>query len=53
MSDEIAPSGPFKFIKQGAIIQEWTVGGKNIVLGFSDPKEYADNPAYFGATIGR
>lgn len=46
--------GPFKFISQGAIVQEWLVGGKNIVLGFHDPAEYAkSNPAFFGATIGR
>lgn len=51
---ETVSSGPFKFISQGAIVQEWLVGGKNIVLGFHDPAEYAkSNPAYFGATIGR
>ena len=51
---ETVSSGPFKFISQGAIVQEWLVGGNNIVLGFHDPAEYAkSNPAYFGATIGR
>ncbi|KAF3168460.1 hypothetical protein TWF225_011776 [Orbilia oligospora] len=53
-ASETVSSGPFKFISQGAIVQEWLVGGKNIVLGFQDPAEYAkSNPAYFGATIGR
>ncbi|EPS37455.1 hypothetical protein H072_8837 [Dactylellina haptotyla CBS 200.50] len=51
---EAVSSGPFKFISQGAIVQEWLVGGRNIVLGFQDPAEYAkNNPAFFGATIGR
>lgn len=42
-----------KFVNKGAILQEFNVAGKNIVLGFNDEKEYNDNPAYFGATIGR
>ncbi|KAJ6260402.1 hypothetical protein Dda_4628 [Drechslerella dactyloides] len=54
MTTDITAAGPFKFIPQGAIVQEWVVGGRNIVLGFKDPAEYAkSNPAFFGATIGR
>jgi aldose 1-epimerase len=45
---------PFvKFISQGAIVQEYIVGDKNIVLGFNNPSEYRNNPAHFGETIGR
>ena len=44
----------FKFLQRGAIIQEFTVAGQNIVLGFPDPKAYAShNSSYFGETIGR
>ncbi|KAI5790716.1 aldose 1-epimerase [Peziza echinospora] len=43
----------FKFIPRGAILQDFLVGGKNIVLGFRNPEEYLDNPNYFGAAIGR
>ncbi|KAF3923257.1 hypothetical protein ABW21_db0201171 [Orbilia brochopaga] len=54
ISTDITAAGPFKFLPQGAIVQEWMVGGRNIVLGFKDPAEYAkSNPAFFGATIGR
>ncbi|KAK6359584.1 hypothetical protein TWF696_000735 [Orbilia brochopaga] len=54
ITTDITAAGPFKFLPQGAIVQEWVVGGRNIVLGFKDPAEYAkSNPAFFGATIGR
>jgi len=43
----------FKFINRGAILQEFLVGGQNIVLNFNTAEEYADNPSHFGATIGR
>ena len=44
----------FKFLPQGAIIQDFIVGGVNIVQGFSDPKSYqTHNSSFFGATIGR
>lgn len=42
-----------KLIKRGAALQELLVGGRNIVLNFHSESEYADNPAHFGATIGR
>lgn len=44
-----------KFINQGAILQEFRVGpeNRNIVLGFNTAAEYRNNPAHFGATIGR
>ncbi|KAK6378908.1 hypothetical protein LTS17_006611 [Exophiala oligosperma] len=45
-------SSNFSFLPQGAIIQEFKVGGQNIVLGFPKPEPYADSP-FFGETIGR
>lgn len=50
----MAEESSFKFLPQGAIIQEFIVDGHNIVQGFSDPKNYqTHNSAFFGATIGR
>lgn len=44
----------FAFLPLGAIIQEFRVGGKNIVLGFNTQDQYAKyNSPHFGATIGR
>ena len=42
----------FAFLPHGALIQEFKVGGHNIVLGFPDPEPYATAP-FFGETIGR
>jgi aldose 1-epimerase len=48
-------SGPaFTFLPLGAIIQEFKVGGKNIVQGFDTAEQYKKyNGPYFGETIGR
>jgi aldose 1-epimerase len=44
----------FSFIQQGAIIKEFVVAGRNIVLGFPNDQAYqTHNTAYFGETIGR
>lgn len=44
----------FSFIQQGAIIKEFIVADRNIVLGFPDDQAYqTHNTAYFGETIGR
>ncbi|KAJ5639818.1 uncharacterized protein N7484_007680 [Penicillium longicatenatum] len=44
----------FTFLPLGAIIQEFRVGGKNIVLGFPTQDHYIKhNTAHYGATIGR
>ena len=40
------------FLPQGAIIQEFIVGGTNIVQSFPEPSQYLDAP-FFGETIGR
>ncbi|EMD00051.1 hypothetical protein BAUCODRAFT_64232 [Baudoinia panamericana UAMH 10762] len=47
-------SDSFTFLPQGAIIQEFKIGGKNIVLGFPSASSYKTkhNP-FFGETIGR
>ena len=42
----------FSFLPRGALIQEFKVGGHNIVLGFRNPEPYAAAP-FFGETIGR
>lgn len=47
-------SESFKFLPQGCIIQEFNVGGRNIVLGFPSAESYkSENSPYFGETIGR
>ncbi|KAJ5424913.1 Glycoside hydrolase-type carbohydrate-binding subgroup [Penicillium cf. griseofulvum] len=44
----------FTFLPLGAIIQEFRVGGKNIVLGFPTQEDYVKhNTQHYGATIGR
>lgn len=44
----------FTFLPLGAIIQEFRVNGKNIVLGFPTQEDYVQhNTPHFGATIGR
>lgn len=49
-----APPNTFKFLPQGALIQEFNVAGHNIVLGYPSPASY-QHPAvpFFGETIGR
>ncbi|KAL4894327.1 galactose mutarotase-like domain-containing protein [Aspergillus ambiguus] len=44
---------PVKFTSRGAIIQELTVAGHNIVLGFDRKEGYDTLNPWFGATIGR
>lgn len=47
-------SKAFTFLPLGAIIQKFTVNGKNIVQGFSTAELYKQhNAPYFGETIGR
>lgn len=49
-----SPDSAFTFLSQGALIQEFLVGGQNIVLGFPSAEFYkSDNAPYFGETIGR
>lgn len=44
----------FTFLPLGAIIQEFRIGGKNIVLGFPTQEHYIEhNTPHYGATIGR
>ncbi|KAK3720538.1 hypothetical protein LTR37_003587 [Vermiconidia calcicola] len=44
----------FIFLPQGAIIQEFNVGGRNIVLGFPSAASYKTKYSpFFGETIGR
>lgn len=52
--EEIKLGEAFTFLPQGAILQNFSVNGHNIVLGFPDPILYeANNSAFFGETIGR
>ncbi|KAK3617935.1 hypothetical protein LTR56_024982 [Elasticomyces elasticus] len=47
-------SDAFKFLPQGGIIQEFKVGGKNIVLGFPSAESYKSKSSpFFGENIGR
>lgn len=47
-------SKAFTFLPLGAIIQRFTVNGKNIVQGFATAEQYKQyNAPYFGETIGR
>ena len=48
----MAVNAAFAFLPNGALIQEFKVGGHNIVLGFRDAEPYATAP-FFGETIGR
>jgi aldose 1-epimerase len=48
----MSSSSAFKFLPTGALIQEFKVGGQNIVLGFPKAEPYKDAP-FFGETIGR
>ncbi|KAG8529270.1 uncharacterized protein KY384_005905 [Bacidia gigantensis] len=44
----------FKFLPQGALIQDFEVAGCNIVLGFPEAALYqTPSSSYFGETIGR
>lgn len=54
-SEEVIKLGEsLTFLSQGAILQNFTVNGHNIVQGFPDPILYeANNSAFFGETIGR
>lgn len=47
-------SDAFTFLPQGGIIQEFRVGGRNIVLGFPSAASYKSSSSpYFGENIGR
>ncbi|GAB7363297.1 hypothetical protein MBLNU230_g3578t1 [Neophaeotheca triangularis] len=49
-------SDAFTFLPQGGIIQEFRVGGTNIVLGFPSAETYkklGDKTQFFGENIGR
>ncbi|CAI7668190.1 unnamed protein product [Penicillium bialowiezense] len=50
----MAEQAAFTFLPLGAIIQEFRVGDRNIVLGFPTQEDYVQhNTPHFGATIGR
>lgn len=40
-------------LSYGAITRSWLIGGRNIVLGYDDPADYATDPYYHGAIVGR
>ena len=48
----MASTSAFTFLPTGALIQEFKVGGQNIVLGFPTIEPYKEAP-FFGETIGR
>ena len=48
------PESAFTFLPQGALIQEFSIAGQNIVLSLPTDTAYAiHNQAYCGETIGR
>ncbi len=52
--NETVPESAFIFLPQGALIQEFSVAGHNLVLSLPTTGHYAThNQAYFGETIGR
>lgn len=40
-------------LSMGCAVQDWTVGGRRVVLGRVDPESYRENPGYLGAVVGR
>jgi aldose 1-epimerase len=53
MADKVF-SDSFTFLPQGAIIQEFKVGGRNIAQGFPSAASYkSEHSPFFGETIGR
>ncbi|KAK3677257.1 hypothetical protein LTR78_002795 [Recurvomyces mirabilis] len=50
----MSSSDSLKFLPQGGIIQEFNIGGKNIVLGFPSAESYrTKHSPFFGENIGR
>ncbi|KAF2086253.1 bifunctional protein GAL10 [Saccharata proteae CBS 121410] len=47
------PESNFSFLPLGAIIQEFSVAGKNLVQGFPSEELYKQKQPFFGETIGR
>lgn len=37
----------------GCAVQDWTVDGQRVVLGYADPEFYRQNPKYLGVVVGR
>ena len=37
----------------GCAVQDWTVGGRRVVLGYADPQAYRVNPVSMGVVCGR
>jgi aldose 1-epimerase len=40
-------------LSMGCAVQDWQVGGRRVVLGYSDPEAYRDNPRSMGIVVGR
>ncbi|KAL8825520.1 MAG: hypothetical protein Q9191_004367 [Dirinaria sp. TL-2023a] len=54
MSSRGEPESAFTFLPQGALIQEFSVAGHNLVLSLPTAAHYANqNAPYFGETVGR
>lgn len=48
------PESAFTFLPQGALVQEFSVAGRNLVLSLPTAAQYAiHNSGYLGETIGR
>ncbi|MFW2543196.1 aldose epimerase family protein [Primorskyibacter sp. 2E107] len=40
-------------LSMGCVIQDWTVGGRRVILGYQDIEDYRGNPASMAITVGR
>ncbi|MEM7438908.1 MAG: aldose epimerase family protein [Pseudomonadota bacterium] len=40
-------------LARGCITRCWQIGNRSAVLGYAHPADYADNPYYLGAIVGR
>lgn len=40
-------------LSYGAITRDWRIDGRSVVLGYEDPRDYGDDPYFFGVIAGR
>lgn len=53
MAHLVAGEMEVTLLSYGAITRSWTVGGRDIILGYEDPADYATDKYYQGAIAGR
>ncbi|WP_425097617.1 aldose epimerase family protein [Tropicibacter sp. S64] len=40
-------------LSMGCVLQDWTVGGQRVILGYSDVEDYRENPKSMAIVVGR